>query len=357
MNSYFKAKLYLFEKILKKKTIISDSSLKEFSTLKKLQKRKLNLIDTYSLKRLEKNSKLNLNDFQLNNLSMAITAAKLCNLKEDKIFKSLDRIKDVSGRLELVRVFPNNIKVYVDFAHTPDALQKTLDALKKKYNNNISLVFGCGGDRDFKKRPLMGKIASSNCKKIYITDDNPRSESPEKIRKEIIKNIKNKLFFNIGKRDLAIKKAILNADPNETILVAGKGHEEEQVYKNKVISISDKQIIKNLKLKLKILSNTTQTFLENKNFKKYKSRLQSKNFSWLAIDSREVKKNNLFLTIKGKNNDGFEFISKALKRVQNMLFHQKKFENIKNKIIKVDNEINFLNKFASKKRKIPQLKF
>ena len=82
---------------------------------------------------------------------MAITAAKLCNLKEDKIFKSLDRIKDVSGRLELVRVFPNNIKVYVDFAHTPDALQKTLDALKKKYNNNISLVFGCGGDRDFKK--------------------------------------------------------------------------------------------------------------------------------------------------------------------------------------------------------------
>ena len=97
----------------------------------------------------------------------------------------------------------------------------------------------------------MGKIASSNCKKIYITDDNPRSESPEKIRKEIIKNIKNKRCFNIGKRDLAIKKAILNADPNETILVAGKGHEEEQVYKNKVISISDKQIIKKPQIKIK----------------------------------------------------------------------------------------------------------
>ena len=86
-------------------------------------------------------------------------------------------------RLEHVRTFPNNIRVFVDFAHTPDALSKTLSALKSRYGNNISLVFGCGGDRDFKKRSLMGKIADKNCKKIYITDDNPRNERPEKLGK------------------------------------------------------------------------------------------------------------------------------------------------------------------------------
>ena len=80
---------------------------------------------------------------------------------------------------------------YVDFAHTPDALDKSLEFIGLNFNKNISLVFGCGGDRDFKKRPLMGKIANQTCKKIYVTDDNPRNENPEKIRNEIIKNIIN----------------------------------------------------------------------------------------------------------------------------------------------------------------------
>ena len=88
----------------------------------------------------------------------------------------------------------------------------------------------------------MAKIASKNCKKIYITDDNPRNEKPEYIRKKIIENIKNKNCFNIGDRAKAIKTAILNADPNEIILIAGKGHEEQQIYKNKVLRVSDKKI-------------------------------------------------------------------------------------------------------------------
>ena len=154
MRSYLNAKLYLFEKILKKgKIIISDKSLKEFSYLKKISKRrKLRLIDISKInEKLKKNKNLNLNEFQLKNLSMAIIAAKLCNLKEKKIFNSLKKIRDVNGRMELVKTFSNNIKVYVDFAHTPDALLKSLNALKNNYGKNISLVFGCGGDRDYKK--------------------------------------------------------------------------------------------------------------------------------------------------------------------------------------------------------------
>ena len=78
------------------------------------------------------------------------------SLKNKKIFKSLKKIKDIDGRLELVRKFPNNIKVFVDYAHTPDALSKVLQSLEVSYERNISLVFGCGGDRDKKKRSLMG---------------------------------------------------------------------------------------------------------------------------------------------------------------------------------------------------------
>ena len=104
-------------------------------------------------------------------------AARLCNLSERSIFNKLDEIKDVDGRLELVKTFPNNIKVFVDFAHTPDALKEVLSELKNQYGENISLVFGCGGDRDLKT--LMAKVADSNCKKIYVTDDNQEMKSPK----------------------------------------------------------------------------------------------------------------------------------------------------------------------------------
>ena len=195
---------------------------------------------------------------------MAAAAAKLCSPKKISIFDNLKKLKDVNGRLELISTF-SNIKVFIDFAHTPDALLKTLNEIKSSIGENISLVFGCGGERDFKKRALMAKIASNNCQKIYVTDDNPRNEKPENIRKEIIKHISNKNYYNIGNRSKAIKTAILKADPNEIILVAGKGHETKQIYKNKVLNISDKKI-KNLKYKLKLKKRSPEkeTFFQNK---------------------------------------------------------------------------------------------
>ena len=235
MRSYLNSKLQLFKKNLSaNKTIISDKSIKEFPLLKKISlKRNMKLIDISSIEeRLKNQSILELNQFEIKNLSMAIAAAKLCKLTEKQIYKSLSKIKSVNGRLEHVKTFSNNVKVYIDFAHTPDALFKSIQSLKSSHGENISLVFGCGGDRDFKKRPLMAKIASANCKKIYVTDDNPRNENPKKIREKLVKNIKNKKCFNIGNRNKAIKTAILKAEPNETILVAGKGHEVEQIYKN-----------------------------------------------------------------------------------------------------------------------------
>ena len=139
-----------------------------------------------------------------------------------------------------------------------------MDEIKIFYGEVTSLVFGCGGDRDYKKRPLMAKIANKYCQKIYVTDDNPRNEKPENIRKEIVKHINKGIYFNIGNRTQAIRTAILNASPNEIIVVAGKGHETQQIYKNKVLNISDKKIIKKIKLKFKTLSSKEKTFSQNR---------------------------------------------------------------------------------------------
>ena len=354
MAKYLNAKLHLFRNVIKKRrVIICDRTIKEFSLLKRIsKKRKLKLIDINKiLEKLKKNALFNLSEFQLKNLSMAIEAAKLNGLREDRIFSSLKKIKDVNGRLELIRTFSNNVKVYVDFAHTPDALEKTLKTLKNYYGKDISLVFGCGGDRDFKKRPIMAKIASINCKKIYVTDDNPRNEDPQKIRNEIIKNIKFTNYSNIGNRTRAIKTAVMNAEPGEIILVAGKGHEKEQIYKNKIISISDSQIIKKLKIKKKKLSNFNFTFLQNKKIlESILTNTKVGNFHGLAIDSRTVNKGNIFLTLKGKNNDGIKFVPNALKKGAKYIISSKQIYNNRKKVLKTKNEIKFLKSFASLKR-------
>ena len=150
----------------------------------------------------------------------------------------------------MIKSYSNNIKVFIDYAHTPDALFTALKYLKNNYGNNISLVFGCGGDRDKKKRPLMARIANTICKKIYITDDNPRNENPNKIRNELSKYISKDKIFNIGNRTLAIKKAISNSKPQELILIAGKGHEEKQIYKKKLKLYLIKKLLKKLKKKV-----------------------------------------------------------------------------------------------------------
>jgi len=355
MKSYLDAKLILFKKILKKNSIIVlDKNIKEFSTIKHTAKKaRLRVIEIRKISEKIKSISMHSNsEFKIKNLAMAMVAAKLCGLKDKKIFQSLKKIKDVKGRLELVRRFPNNIKVFVDYAHTPDALLKVLQLLESTYGKKISLVFGCGGDRDKKKRSLMAKIANKYSEKVYVTDDNPRYEDPKKIRDTIIRHINFNKCFNIGNRAKAIKKAILNSGHNEIILIAGKGHEDQQIYKNKIVNISDKKIVLNMKLKRKTISKKEKNYLQNKIIlKTIKENIDIGNFNGIAVDSRMVKKNNLFLTIKGKNNDGSKFIHEALKKGAKYIISSKIVQKYKKKTIKVKNEISFLNQFAKLKRK------
>ena len=354
MKAYLKAKLILFSKLLPIKSyVITDQFIKEYSILEKISKsRQLRLLDANKVFNNIKNNSLSLvGSFQMKNLSMAILAAQLCNLNYTKINSALRKIKNVDGRLDLIKKYPNNIKVFIDYAHTPDALKEVIKSIKNTFNSNITLVFGCGGERDFKKRSLMAKVAKSFCKKIYVTDDNPRKEDPKKIRKEIINHLKGSNYFNIGNRSKAIKEAVLKAEPNEIILIAGKGHENYQDYGNKIISISDRKIIKKLKINKNAINQKKQNYLFNskilnqiiKNKKTYL-------FNGLSIDSRDVKKDNIFLAIKGKYNDGNKYISKALKKGARHVISSNNNKRNKKKIIQVDNPIIFLDKFAKLKR-------
>ena len=353
MKSYLNSKLLLFREILKEKTsIILDRDIDQYSLIKKIAKnKKLKIFEiSKELKKIRDLYLKNLIDYRIKNLAMAIIASKICGLKDKYIYPEIKKLKDVNGRLELIKDYPNKVKVFIDYAHTPDALLKAITSLKNNYGNNISLVFGCGGDRDKKKRPLMAKIANEHCKKIYVTDDNPRKESPTKIRKHLLKYISKKKVFDIGNRELAIKKSIQNAEPNETILIAGKGHEEKQIYKNKIINISDKKIVKKIKVKTKI-SKKRNNFLHNRLIlKQILGKTKLVNFNGLSIDTRSIKKDNLFIAIKGKKNDGNKFIKIALKKKAGCVISSLNRHRNKKKIIKVKDTIAFLNQFAYLKR-------
>jgi len=357
MKSYFDSKMILFSKLLKKNMhIISDSEIYEFSKLKKVAfKNHFKILDiNQKTTPLLDANKINLiGNFQIKNLSMSILAARLCGIRNKDIKLSLKKIKNVNGRMELVRKLENKAKVFIDYAHTPEALNTALQSLNDKFNCKINLVFGCGGERDVQKRSLMAKIAKKYCKKIYVTDDNPRRENAKKIRKSIIRHLNKGTYFDIANREKAIKKAILESEAYNIILIAGKGHESHQDYGNKLIKISDKYIVKKIKIKRKKLFQKKYNYLFNsKILNKIVNKKKIYKFKGVSISSKEIKKDNLFIAIKGKNNDGHKYVKEAIKNGASYCVVEKKIKNINtNKLIKCINTKTFLNKIAVNKRK------
>ena len=172
-----------------------------------------------------------------------------------------------------------------------------------------------------------------------------------KKRDELLRYIDDNKSFDIGNRSIAIKKAIQNADPQEIILVAGKGHEEQQVYKNKIFKISDKKIIKQIILKTEIISKQKQNYIQNQLIiNNILNKKKQVDFNGVSIDSRTLKKGNLFLAIKGKKHDGYKFIDHALKKGAGCIVTSSKVNKNNKKIIKIKNPISFLNRFAKLKR-------
>lgn len=173
-------------------------------------------------------------DFQTHNASLAYEIARRMGITQEHIQEGLKRCIPIPGRLQAVK--NTRCQIFIDFAHTPDALVSVLKTVRKLTRERVILVFGCGGERDEYKRPLMGQIAEELADLVIITDDNPRGEDPQAIRQAIIQNHK---FIEVADREEAIKTAIMNANPQDLVLIAGKGHEDYQIYGQRRINFSD----------------------------------------------------------------------------------------------------------------------
>jgi len=189
--------------------------------------------------------------FNITNLLLSLACLlELGHNLSDLIYTS-QKITPVHGRMQ---VFKNVKKptFIIDYAHTPDALKKTLDAIHLHYKRYIWCIFGCGGERDEKKRPIMGSIAEQMSTKVIITNDNPRNEKPNKIIQDILSGCKNKKkIIIIPNRKKAISYAYFKAKYNHIIFIAGKGHEEKQIIQNRYIKYSDtKTVLKLLEEKI-----------------------------------------------------------------------------------------------------------
>jgi UDP-N-acetylmuramoyl-L-alanyl-D-glutamate--2,6-diaminopimelate ligase len=278
MENYFQAKTKLFTEIMSPGKIgVLNASSPYFERLKSLASQRNTQIITYAINApadlratkikvkatniafdLEYNGNtyhdivLNLSGtFQVENTLCAIGMLIASGTTITEIIAIIPKLKPIMGRMELIGKTSNGGHVYVDYAHSPDALDRALKSLRHHTKNNVWVVFGCGGDRDIIKRPLMGKIASSLADRVIVTDDNPRSENPASIRQQILSECTSKAH-EIADRRQAIAYAIAHLEKGDTLLIAGKGHETGQIVGSKTYSFSDKQEAEELLTRLKL---------------------------------------------------------------------------------------------------------
>jgi UDP-N-acetylmuramoyl-L-alanyl-D-glutamate--2,6-diaminopimelate ligase len=179
--------------------------------------------------------------FQTQNALVAAGLALATNGAPEQVFSALEKLEGAPGRLELIGR-RDNAPVFVDYAHKPDALEKALGALRPLVRGKLIVVFGCGGDRDPGKRPIMGEAAARLADAVIVTDDNPRSEDPASIRRAILEGVANNpKVREIGDRGRAIAAAVAGLENGDVLLIAGKGHETGQIVGDRTLPFSDQQ--------------------------------------------------------------------------------------------------------------------
>jgi len=160
--------------------------------------------------------------------------------KPDAVIAALGALKGVPGRLELAGEAKGGL-VFVDYSHKPDALSNAISALRPFTSGRLVVVFGCGGDRDPGKRPIMGRIAVETADRVIVTDDNPRSEDPAAIRRAVLAGAPGAI--EIGDRAEAISTAVREMGQGDVVLVAGKGHETGQTIGSRTLPFSDQEAV------------------------------------------------------------------------------------------------------------------
>jgi len=182
--------------------------------------------------------------FQADNALLAAALAVAAGLPAERALAALPRLAGVRGRMERAAVLPNGAAIYVDYAHTPDALARLLAALRPHSSGRLHVLFGAGGDRDPGKRPLMGRAAAEAADKVWITDDNPRSEDPAAIRAAVLAGAPDAM--DAGSREDAIAAALSDLGPGDVLAVAGKGHESGQEIGGTVHPFDDVAVVRRL---------------------------------------------------------------------------------------------------------------
>jgi UDP-N-acetylmuramyl-tripeptide synthetase len=267
LESYFAAKAKLFEKLKGGATAILNADDRKVSALRKAIDKK---VLTYGLEEkadiTADDKKLSLNGsaftavtpagpisietkliglHNISNILAAIGVALTQKVRLHAIKKGVESLVSVPGRLERVET-GQPYKVLVDYAHTEDALYNILSILRQVTTRGIITVFGCGGDRDRSKRPLMGKVACRFSDNVIVTSDNPRSEEPRQIISEIEKGIRGEFanYSVVEDRREAIEKALDLARAGDIVVIAGKGHEKYQIIKGSVMPFDDCEVVR-----------------------------------------------------------------------------------------------------------------
>ncbi len=275
MEDYFLSKMLLFEAVLKDRSaVVLNADIAEFERIKKMCQAKKHYIFDYGVKAQglriceikaddlgqeiefelagEKyRARLEIaGDFQCYNMLCALGMVMAKNYfapeKMRELLQKFVALHPAAGRMQRVALLPNKAQVFVDFAHSPDALENVLKLGRSLLHQPLArllVLFGCGGDRDNKKRPIMGEIASSLADVVIVTDDNPRSEVAAKIRAEILAACDAKKTIEIDGRENAIKKALAMLQPSDILILAGKGHEKYQIVGDKKSEFDEEKIV------------------------------------------------------------------------------------------------------------------
>jgi UDP-N-acetylmuramoyl-L-alanyl-D-glutamate--2,6-diaminopimelate ligase len=269
MAEYLNAKKYLFSSLAKEgTTAVLNADIPEYAELKSLCKQKNLQILSYGfngedLKFIKitahkastsldftfkgENYSVELNmvgEFQVYNVMCAAGLAAACGINAENIFASLKNLTTVAGRMEKIE-YKDVGEIYIDYSHTPDALEKALMTLRTYCQNKLIVAFGCGGDRDTTKRSEMGAIATKYADLTIITDDNPRTEDPIQIRNDIKAKLDPRTYTEIAPREEAIKFGLKSMQVGDIFLIAGKGHEDYQIIGKTKFPFNEKEIVKN----------------------------------------------------------------------------------------------------------------
>ena len=252
--------------------------------------------------------------FQASNALIAAALAIGLGENAAEVFTiALPQLKGAPGRLEKVAYAKSGAAIYVDYAHTPDALQTVLTAIRPHVKNRLHVVFGCGGDRDKGKRPLMGKAACQFADTVIVTDDNPRSENPATIRKEALAGCPT--AQDIGDRARAIQTAIAGLGEGDTLIIAGKGHESGQTVgaETRPFSDRDEAIAAAGGRMAEGADGALWTSAEAERATLGKASAPF-GIRTLSIDTRTLQPGDLFVALKGDNRDGHDFVAAAFDR-------------------------------------------